>query len=128
MEFEDDPKDEVLDQMVERTRAVFVPAGVRWFLGYVDGEMAGYTSLISLEAVGYLDSVVTMPEFRGRGLGAATVSRAIEASQVSGDQALFLLTEEDNPARRLYERLGFRVMAKVESFTRPLEGTASPPP
>jgi ribosomal protein S18 acetylase RimI-like enzyme len=70
--------------------------------------------------VGYLDNVVTMPEFRGRGVATATVGRAIEASRASGDNALFLLTEEDNPARRLYERIGFRVRAKVESFTWPL--------
>jgi len=120
MEFEETSSNEVLDQLVARTRAVFVPAGLRWFVAFVDGAMAGFTSLLSLDGVGYVDTVVTMPQFRGRGVGAATVARAIEASIDSADRALFLLTEEQNPARRLYERLGFRVRAKVESFTRPL--------
>jgi ribosomal protein S18 acetylase RimI-like enzyme len=125
-EFGTEQTDEVLDQQVGRTRAVFVPAGMRWFVGFVEGERAGYTSLLSVGGVGYMDNVVTMPPFRRRGVGSATVSRAIAASRQSGDRALFLLTEEDNPARRLYERLGFRVRATVESFTRPLSQEAAP--
>jgi ribosomal protein S18 acetylase RimI-like enzyme len=115
---------EVLDQMVARTREVFVPAGLRWFLGFIDGEMAGYTSYLSLGGVGYVDNVVTMPAFRGRGVGTATVAQALDASHDSGDRCMFLLTEEGNSARRVYERLGFGVVTKVESFTRRLpEGT-----
>jgi len=119
-EFGTEHSNEVLDQLEGRTRTVFIPAGLRWFVGFVDGDRAGYTSLLSLRGVGYLDNVVTMPQFRGRGVASATVGKAIRASHASGDHALFLLTEEDNPARRLYERLGFRVRAKVESFTRPM--------
>jgi len=127
LEFEEPRSDEVLDQIVERARTVFVPAGLRWFVAFVDGQMAGYTSLISVDGVGYVDGVVTMPKFRGQGVGTATVGRAIEASRTGGDRSLFLLTEQENPARGLYERLGFRVEANVESFTRLLPGGAPVP-
>src|SRR5439155_11721595 len=91
LEFEEPRSDEVLDQIVERARTVFVPAGLRWFVAFVDGQMAGYTSLISVDGVGYVDGVVTMPKFRGQGVGTATVGRAIEASRTGGDRSLFLL-------------------------------------
>jgi ribosomal protein S18 acetylase RimI-like enzyme len=119
-EFGDELSADVLDQMVARIRTLFVPAGLRFFVGWHDGQRAGYTSLLSLEGVGYLDGVVTMPGFRRRGVASATVLAAVEASRAAGDRFLFLLTETEGDARRLYERLGFRVASEVESFTRPL--------
>ncbi len=119
-EFGDELSAEVLDQMVARIRTVFVPAGLRFLVGWHEGERAGYTSLLSLGGVGYLDGVVTMPGFRRRGVASATVQAAVEASRAAGDRFLFLLTETDGRARRLYERLGFRLESVVESFTRPL--------
>jgi GNAT superfamily N-acetyltransferase len=110
--------DAVMDQLIERFRSVLVPAGLRWFVARVGGELAGYAGLISLENVGYVEGVVTMPGFRRQGVASATVGRAIEASAESGDRALFLLTDPDGAPRRLYERLGFRVAAEVEGCTR----------
>src|SRR5262245_48715203 len=48
-EFGNHLSEEVLDQLVARTRATTHPAGERWFVGLIDGERAGYTSLVSLE-------------------------------------------------------------------------------
>jgi GNAT superfamily N-acetyltransferase len=112
--------DQVLDQLVDRFRTVLVPAGLRWFVAHLDGRRAGYAGLLSLSRVGYVEGVVTMPGFRGRGVASATVARAIRASTEAGDRALFLLTDPDGNARRLYERLGFRVAAAVEGCTRHL--------
>jgi ribosomal protein S18 acetylase RimI-like enzyme len=119
-EFGDDLSEEVLDQIVRRVRQVFVPAGIRWFVGSLDGSIAGYASLISLRGVGYIDNVVTMPEFRRRGVATAAVRRAVEASLESGNGFLFLLAEENSAPQRLYERLGFRVRARIESCTQRL--------
>jgi GNAT superfamily N-acetyltransferase len=110
--------DDVMDQLLERLRSVLVPAGLRWFVARVGGERAGYAGLLSLEGVGYVEGVVTMPGFRRRGVASATVGRAIEASEENGDRALFLLTDPEGGPRRLYERLGFSVAAEVEGCTR----------
>jgi len=48
--------------------------------------------------------VAVSPEARGRGIGGALVRRALE--EADGDVKLHV--EHDNPARRLYERCGFR--------------------
>jgi ribosomal protein S18 acetylase RimI-like enzyme len=110
--------DEVLDQLVARVRDVFLPYGMHWFVGLVDGERAGYTSLVSLDGVGYIDNVVTFPDFRRRGVASATVLAAIERSRAAGNRSLFLLAERGQAPQLLYERLGFRVRGVVESFTR----------
>jgi ribosomal protein S18 acetylase RimI-like enzyme len=99
---------------------------MRWFVGSVDGEPAGYASLISLGSTGYLDNVVTVPAFRRRGVARAAVTSAVTASLEGGDAHVFLLAENAGDPQRLYERLGFRVAAPIESFTRGLapEGAA----
>jgi ribosomal protein S18 acetylase RimI-like enzyme len=125
LQFGEHLSDEVLDQMVARIRDDFVPAGLRWYVGSVEGEPAGYTSVISLEGTGYLDNVVTMPAFRRRGVASATVTRAVRECMRQGDRCVFLLAEDGGAPQRLYESLGFRVATKVESFTRPL--LAGPP-
>ena len=112
--------DDVLDQLVARTREVFVPEGERFFVATINGERVGYAALIRLEGVGYVDNVVTMPEYRRRGVGSATVAAAVEASRSSGDEATFLLADEGGAPAALYERLGFRVASRVETLSRPL--------
>jgi ribosomal protein S18 acetylase RimI-like enzyme len=113
--------DDVIDQLLLRDREVFRPAGLRWFVGFVDGRMAGFASLLSAVGVGYLDNVVTMPGYRRRGIASATVTRAVVASADSGDAVVHLLAERGGAPQALYERLGFRTVAEIESFTRKLE-------
>jgi ribosomal protein S18 acetylase RimI-like enzyme len=119
-EFDEPLSDQVLDQLLRRDVEVFLPMGLRWLVGYVDGEPAGYTGLLSASGVGYLDGVVTLPAYRRRGVASATVLAAVEASLASGDRVVHLLAERGGAPQRLYERLGFRVVSHVESFTQPL--------
>ena len=74
------------------------------------------------DGVGYLDGVVTLPPFRRRSVASATVTAAVGASVANGDALVHLLAEEAGDPQRLYERLGFAVAGRVESFTRPLPG------
>jgi ribosomal protein S18 acetylase RimI-like enzyme len=108
--------DRVVEQLAARDREVLHPAGLRWFVGFLDRERVGFASLLSLAGVGYLDNVVTVPEARRRGVASATVTAAVRASGAAGDRAVYLLAEEHGAPQRLYERLGFRVQARVESF------------
>lgn len=119
-EFGGEVDEQTLSQLVRRDRDVLVPAGLRVFAGYLDGDLAGFSTLISLAGVGYVDNVVTLAQFRRRGVGSATTSRAVRASLEAGDRATHLLTENESAPQRLYERLGFTLQALVESVTRRL--------
>lgn len=112
---------DVVEQLYRRDIDVFLPRGLRFFVGFIEGEMAGQTTLLGIDGAGYLDSVVTRPEFRRRGVATATVLRAVEAAIDRGDHLVHLLAVKDGAPQRLYERLGFRVEAEVVSFTRPLD-------
>ncbi|MFL5796843.1 MAG: GNAT family N-acetyltransferase [Actinomycetota bacterium] len=51
-------------------------------------------------------SVAVVPDERGRGVGSGLVQAVLEAAQRAGYGAVSLSVERDNPALRLYERLG----------------------
>lgn len=77
-------------------------------LAAVDEALAGAVVFLETGMGGYVPEnillfVCVRPEMRGRGLGARLIERAVDHCQ--GDVKLHV--EYDNPAKRLYERLGF---------------------
>jgi GNAT superfamily N-acetyltransferase len=55
-----------------------------------------------------------VPEWRGQGVGEALVVESMERARSLGFDALqFNFVFETNPARSLYERLGFRMVGRV---------------
>ena len=52
-------------------------------------------------------TIAVIPTLRSRGLGIALLRALIGRARLDGYEALSLSVEPDNPARRLYERVGF---------------------
>jgi ribosomal protein S18 acetylase RimI-like enzyme len=115
--------DDVVEQMDRRFYDVIIPSGLRMFAAFLDDEVAGFVNLMSLDGIGYLDAVVTLPSHRGRGVATAGVLHVVRESLGGGDRLVHLLADEGEAPQRLYERLGFRVRARVSSAT-----TKLPPP
>jgi len=60
--------------------------------------------------------IATVPQFRGRGLGRSLMQGLIQLAKSEGRPALSLSVEEDNwRAVRLYQRLGFERVGRVEN-------------
>jgi ribosomal protein S18 acetylase RimI-like enzyme len=75
---------------------------------YVNPNYAGRAAHIA--SAGYM----VHPDFRGRGIGRALVEHSVEEARRLGFNALiFNLVFESNPARALYERLGFEEIGRV---------------
>ena len=87
----------------------------------VDGVAAGVgtMSVGNDELVG----IATLPEFRGRGIGAA-VSRYLVAEHFGCGAELVCLSAADEGARRIYERIGFVVVGDQINLMDP-EGAIS---
>ena len=63
---------------------------------------------------GHIADIVVAPQARGRGVGEALVMHSFEEARRLGFDAMqFNLVFESNPARRLYERLGFQVVGRI---------------
>jgi GNAT superfamily N-acetyltransferase len=87
----------------------------------VDGRIVGvaYCRLFTDDdhGHGYVDdrtpevAVAVRDGHRGRGLGARLLERLADLARAAGYEQLSLSVDAANPARRLYERLGFRELA-----------------
>jgi ribosomal protein S18 acetylase RimI-like enzyme len=53
-------------------------------------------------------AIGVVPEARGRGIGSALLDALLALAREQGFRALSLAVDRQNPARRLYERKGFR--------------------
>ncbi len=59
-------------------------------------------------------TMAVVPGRRGQGIGAALLAAVLDRARQRGDRAVSLSVEDGNDtARRLYERLGFRVVGRV---------------
>ena len=60
----------------------------------------------------YLDTLATLPQYRGKGIGKLLIEDAWKKAEKSG-LPLGLLVADDNPdARKLYESLGFNPVGR----------------
>ena len=99
------------------------PAGAAWYR-LLTGDERGY---------GFVDdetpeiTVAVRPAFRRRRVGTTLVTRLLEDAWEAGLGQLSLSTEPENPALRLYERVGFvRVGENGGSWTMVAQAPADP--
>jgi ribosomal protein S18 acetylase RimI-like enzyme len=72
-----------------------------------DGEAAGRLYVARWPDEIRIVDITLLPAFRGRGLGSALLRALIEEADAAA-KPLTIHVEQANPARALYERLGFR--------------------
>ncbi len=89
-------------------RAAFADAA--WLIVESGGAPVGRLYTDERPGSVHLIDISLLPEWRGRGLGGAILSDLI-ADAAARDLAVSLQVLKVNPARRLYERLGFRIVA-----------------
>jgi ribosomal protein S18 acetylase RimI-like enzyme len=76
-----------------------------------DGEPAGRLYVHWGDTDIRIMDIALLPEFRGRGIGTPLVRELLAAGRASG-RRVSIHVERGNPARRLYERLGFRAVGE----------------
>jgi GNAT superfamily N-acetyltransferase len=122
---EPDATAETIAQMLIRDARLDTVGAGRWFAGFHEGAPASACVLLEREGIGQVETVVTLPEARGRGLASGAVLAAVEASRRSGNELTFIVADGDDWPHRLYERLGFDPVGVAHAFLRkpPASGT-----
>ena len=83
------------------------PVGAAWLRRWGDGERGfGFVSPETPEL-----SMSLVPAYRGRGIGTALLRRVLAEAEREAE-AVSLSVSQSNPARRLYERAGFRAVGE----------------
>lgn len=92
----------------------------------------GHAEYLALEQAGamigryYLDrsdrdlhvlDIALLPEYRGCGIGTAILSQLVQEAKAGG-RGIVLYVEHENPARRLYARLGFKFVEDAGVYAR----------
>ena len=73
----------------------------------LEGERAGRLYIERLEDEIRVIDIALLPEHRGRGIGARMMREILEEARAGGKK-VSIYVEYYNPARHLYDRLGFR--------------------
>ncbi len=82
------------------------PVGAAWYRFWSDDD----------HSYGYVDASIpevaigVVERHRGRGVGTALLEALVESARFEKIPALSLSVERDNPALRLYERIGFEIV------------------
>jgi ribosomal protein S18 acetylase RimI-like enzyme len=92
--------------------------GVRTVLAETGGEAAGFTSFSVAGELAEVELAYCVPERRSGGIGGALVARAVAEAGAAGAADVLIVADDDGDARRLYERLGFRLVTREHVFTR----------
>jgi ribosomal protein S18 acetylase RimI-like enzyme len=103
------------DDQAERFRGRFTPG--RYEVIEVEGELAGYIDCEREPAHWNLNNIRVAPQWQSHGIGTALI-RTLIARADEEDVPVELSVLRVNPARTLYERLGFRVAEENETHFR----------
>src|SRR2546430_2411847 len=115
-------KDErLVRQILEHRRRISEAIPTRLFAAEADGKLVAHTELYSENGVGQVENVVTLPDYRNRGLARALVLRAVAESHAIGNDLTFLVADADDWPRRLYEKLGFETTGRYARFLKRLQ-------
>ena len=89
----------------------------------IDCPVAGFCAFWLVVDEIHINNVAVRPQFRGRGIGTALLHHVLaEARQLGARRATLEVRASNEPARRLYERLGFYVAATRRNYyTNPVE-------
>nr|WP_092073323.1 GNAT family N-acetyltransferase [Dendrosporobacter quercicolus]NSL49936.1 GNAT family N-acetyltransferase [Dendrosporobacter quercicolus DSM 1736]SDM57002.1 Acetyltransferase (GNAT) family protein [Dendrosporobacter quercicolus] len=138
-EFGDEISTGIIKQRVHRIRQFYyllLPLSKmsnwinRFFNIYVirAGEtVIGFMQVSSLTAKQlHLDYIAIRKKYRGQGLGTKVLQTLFQEVVDKNNNDVILEVKHDNPARSLYERLGFTVQAQVLHYERTFGGPDEP--
>ncbi|HEX8734490.1 MAG TPA: GNAT family N-acetyltransferase [Pyrinomonadaceae bacterium] len=79
-----------------------------------DGKDAGFLWISEKESEIALVSIRLLPEFQNRGIGTKLIKRLLDKARAA-NKPVRLQVLKANPAKNLYEKLGFRVADETET-------------
>lgn len=84
------------------------PETRRYLVAESGGDIVGYAGLMCIEPIADVQTIAVVPEFEGRGIGSALLTRLIDEARRRRAADVLLEVREDNPrAQQLYVRFGF---------------------
>jgi GNAT superfamily N-acetyltransferase len=106
-------------QIIDFTYLVGRSTSMRPFAARGDrDEVGSFCTLFQRGGVGQVDEVITLKQYRRRGLAAAVVSAAVRTSLADGDDLVFLVADDADWPKDWYARLGFEPIGRRYELLR----------
>jgi ribosomal protein S18 acetylase RimI-like enzyme len=109
---------ETIRQLIAKDDLLARAAGARFFGAVVGGQTVCSADLYSNGRTAQIESVLTLEEFRQRGLGRAVVAEAVRAALASGHDFVFLVADDEDWPKDLYARMGFNPLGRFYDFLK----------
>ncbi|MCI0632568.1 MAG: GNAT family N-acetyltransferase [Actinobacteria bacterium] len=109
---------EVTAPFTQQHRKFELVIGARFFVAQVNGTQAGHCELFVDGADALVENVGTLERFRNKGVARSIVLRAIEAARKAGAIRTFIMADEEDWPKELYQRLGFAPLGVDVPFTK----------
>jgi ribosomal protein S18 acetylase RimI-like enzyme len=92
----------------------------------IAGQVVGFIQLSYLNSAQlHIDYIAFSKQYRGQGLGRWVLTTLLETVADANNQDVVLEVRVDNPAYKLYQRLGFRSVTEILHYEMILGGTTS---
>ena len=120
-DFRSDPRtsdEEVVRQLTDRRQAIARATHLRHVAAPAGGPYASRADLYSDGRTLQIESVVTLSQARNQGLARAVVLEGVRLAREEGHDLIFLVAEEDDWPKALYERLGFEIVGRSTEYGR----------
>jgi GNAT superfamily N-acetyltransferase len=92
--------------------------GERCFAVYDGREVIAYAKLRHRDRVAQVEDVVVLDGHRGNGLGRLVTTAALVAGLELRPELMFIVADDDDWPKQLYERLGFEPAGRTRMFHR----------
>ena len=91
--------------------------------GEHEGTTTGFCSFWLVFDELHINNLAIRPDYRGRGMGSALLEHAMStAGRLGARRATLEVRRSNDPARRIYERLGFEIAGvRRNYYTNPIE-------
>ncbi len=83
----------------------------------VEGQDVGMVRAVEEEGELFISHIHVLPEYQNRGIGTAVLKDILRGAEERG-LPVALRVLRGNPAKRLYQRLGFTAVEETETHTR----------
>lgn len=92
---------------------------MKWFLVFKDGKLAGSVGILLLEKSARIKNPYTLPEFRGKGIGANACHFVDRMAFENGAQGISVYAQPNSGGFKLYTKMGFSQILEHKILMKP---------
>lgn len=88
------------------------------FAALINSEVAGWCEYYTNGDVAQVENVCTFERYRNQGAASSVIMAGIEKAEASGADLVFLLADEEDWPKVLYEKMGFEPVGYIYEFLK----------